>query len=129
MERGRPARTLKRKLAPCVGSIEAYNEASSPSKHNSIYGCKDEDFLKEIFVIEKNHAWREMCVERIHDDAFLEFAAKTDYNDRVRLKAAKRCKKIALIEWLKDNDPHENIRKYALDRYNLLDNSLKFIVS
>jgi len=128
MERSRPARTFKRKLAPCVGSIEDYEEASSPSKHNSIYGCRDESFLKEIYAIEKNAEWRRMCLQNIHDSDFLEKVAKSDPNERVRKQAAMNCKKDSLIVWLKDNDHSPLVRKYAKERYAKLPNSMKFIV-
>jgi len=129
MERSRPARSFKRNgLAPCVGSLEAYKAASSPSKHNTVFGSRDEDFLKEIYAIEKNAEWRRMCLENIYDSDFLENVARNDPNERVRLQAAKNCNKDSLIAWIKDNDSSPLVRKYARSRYNRLPNSMKFIV-
>jgi len=129
MEHNRPARSLKRKgFAPCVGSLEAYREASSPSKHNTVYGCQDESFLKEIYSIEKNAEWRKMCLKNIIDVDFLEYVARNDKNERVRKQAAIYCKKDSLIVWLKDNDTSDLVRKYAQSRYDRLPNSMKFIV-
>lgn len=129
MDRSRPAGSLKRKgFAPCVGSLEAYREASSPSKHNTIYGSTDETFLKDIYAIEKNAEWRKMCLSSIHDQDFLEYVARNDTNERVRKQAAIQCKKNSLISWLKDHDPSELVRNYAKFRYARLPNSMKFIV-
>jgi len=129
MDRIRPARSFQRKLAPCVGSIAAYKEATSPSKHNTIYGCRDESFLKEIYAIEKNAEWRKMCLKNIHDKDFLEKVAREDSNERVRKEAAICCNRKTLIVWLKDNDNSPLVRKYAKEKYAKLPNSMKFIVS
>lgn len=129
MDRSRPAGSLKRKgFAPCVGSLEAYREASAPSKLNTIYGCTDETFLKEIYAIEKNAEWRKMCLTNILDQDFLEYVARNDTNERVRKQAAIRCKKNSLISWLQDHDHSELVRNYAQVRYAKLPNSVKFIV-
>jgi len=129
MERSKPKLSRCRKIHPCVGSLEAYKKATSPSKYNTIYGCRDEEFLKEIYAIEKNAELRKMCLKNIHDADFLEKVAKEDINERVRKQAAINCKKDTLIAWLKDNDPSPLVRKYAKDRYDRLPNSMKFIVS
>jgi len=132
MDKSRLARSFQRqrKLAPCVGSVAAYKEAtSSASKHNTIYGCRDESFLKEIYAVEKNAEWRKMCLKNIHDQDFLEKVAREDSNERVRKQAAIYCKRRTLIAWLKDNDNSPLVRKYAKERYAKLPNSMKFIVS
>jgi len=130
MDKSRPALSFKRrKIAPCVGSLKDYREAKSPSKHNTIYGCRDESFLKEIYSIEKNAEWRKMCLANIHDQDFLEKVAKEDVNERVRKQAAIHSRKDTLIAWLKDNDHSPLVRKYAKERYAKLPNSMKFIVS
>lgn len=129
MRRDTPIRSRYKKIHPCVGSVEEYKKATSPSKHNTIYGCRDESFIKEIYAIEKNAEWRIMCLKNIHDQDFLEQVAKTDTNERVRRQAAVYCKKNELMVWLKDNDPSPLVRKYAKGRYDRLPNSLKFIVS
>lgn len=128
MEKYRSAISFKRRISPCVGAIEAYKEASSPSKHNTILGCKDESFLKDIYAIEKNSEWRRMCIQNIHDSEFLEHVAKNDPNERVRKQAAINCNKDSLIAWLKDNDHSPLVRKYAKERFAKLPKSMKFIL-
>jgi len=129
MTRSRPAISFRRKLAPCVGSLSAYREAPPPSKHNTIYGCRDESFLKEIYSIEKNAEWRKMCLKNIHDQDFLEKVAREDSNERVRKQAAIYSTRNTLIVWLKDNDHSPLVRDYAKARYAKLPNSMKFMVS
>ncbi len=119
---------MKRKIAPCVGSLEAYKKASSASKHNTVLGCKDDSFLKEIYSIEENDEWRKLCIKNIRDKDFLENVAKKDSSPRVRKQAAMCCDRESLIAWLKDNDPSEEIRKYAKSRFSRLPNSMKFMV-
>jgi len=128
MEKNRSAISFKRKISPCVGEIEAYKEAPSPSKHNTILGCRDESFLKDIYAIERNSEWRRMCIQNIHDSEFLEYVAKNDPNERVRKQAAINCKKDSLIVWLKDNDHSPLVKKYAKERYAKLPTSMKFIL-
>lgn len=128
MEKDKNYSSFKRKISPCVGAIEAYKEASSPSKHNTILGCKDESFLKEIYSIERNSEWRRMCIQNIHDTDFLEYVAKNDSNERVRKQAAINCNKDSLIVWLKNNDNSPLVRKYAKERFAKLPKSLKFIL-
>ena len=88
-------------IAPCVGSIEAYIEASTPSKHNTILGCRDESFLKEIYAIEKNKEWRKMCVMRISYKTFLENVARTDPSTRVRKQSSRTLCSDELFFWMK----------------------------
>jgi len=130
MDKSRTSKSFqrRRKIPPCVGSLDAYRKASSPSKHNTIQGCRDESFLKEIYAIEQNAEWRKMCLANIHDQDYLESVARTDKNERVRKEAARRCNRNSLIAWLKDNDNSPLVRDYAKARYAKLPNSMKFIV-
>lgn len=115
-------------ITPCVESLSEYLEASTPTKHNTIVGCRDESFLKEIYSIEKNQEWRKMCVGRIQDKKFLEHVAKTDPSTRVRKQAARTRDSEELIYWLKDNDPSKEIRDYADMRISRLPRSMQFIL-
>ena len=115
-------------IAPCVGDIESYHSATPPSKHNTILGCNDEYFLKEIYAVETNKEWRKMCVQRISDKDFLEKVAKTDPSTRVRKQAAKSRDSGELLYWLRDNDPSKEIRDYAKMKIDKLPKSMRFIL-
>jgi len=118
----------RRKKAPSVDSVKEYIDASPPSKYNTLSESEDVFFLKKIYEIEINGGRREMCVEKIYDNTFLEKVAKTDRNEYVRLRAAKNFEGIEIIEWLMVNDASSRVRNYAKCIYNKTPNSMKFIM-